>query len=69
MAITEACKEAIWLKSYLVSSMKTYRLSQSFVIVRVPFFSQKTRYFVREQSTLMCSIILCMISLLVVILL
>ena len=48
---------------YLVNLVTTCRLPQFFVIVRVLFSSQKIGCLMIEQSTLMYSIILCMISL------
>ena len=56
-------------KDYLVNLVITCRLPQFFVIVRMLFSLQKIICFIRGQSTLMCGIILCVISLLVVILL
>ncbi|KAG8496828.1 hypothetical protein CXB51_008136 [Gossypium anomalum] len=68
MAITEACKEAIWLKGLFSEINKNLQISTVFVTVRVPSFLQKIKCFMREQNTLMFGIILFVILLLVVIL-
>ncbi|KAG8471605.1 hypothetical protein CXB51_036639 [Gossypium anomalum] len=69
MAITEACKEAIWLKGLFSELNEDLQISTVFVTVRVPSFLQKIKCFMREQNTLMFGIILFVILLLVVILL
>ena len=70
MAIIEACKEAIWLKGLFSELSDNLKITIVFCdCQRVLFSSQKIRCFMRRQSTLMCGIILCVISLLMVILL
>ncbi|KAG8503402.1 hypothetical protein CXB51_001378 [Gossypium anomalum] len=66
MAITDACKEAIWLKGLFSELNEDLQIS---TVVRVPSFLQKTKCFMREQNTLMFGIILFVILLLAVILL
>ncbi|KAG8502968.1 hypothetical protein CXB51_000803 [Gossypium anomalum] len=68
-AITEACKEAIWLKGLFSELNEDLQSAQYCVTVRVPSFLQKIKCFMREQNTLMFGIILFVILLLVVILL
>ncbi|KAG8472490.1 hypothetical protein CXB51_034176 [Gossypium anomalum] len=68
MAITEACKEAIWLKGLFSELNEDLQISTVFT-VRMPSFLQKIKCFMREQNTLMFGIILFVILLLVVILL
>jgi len=68
MAITKVFKDTIWLKGLFGELTKTYRLLRSFVIVKVISSLQRIKCFMREQSTLMFGIILCVKLLFVVIL-
>lgn len=57
MAITEAAKEAIWLKAYLESLVLDKKESQYFVTIRVLFNYQRTKFIMQERSTLTSDII------------
>ncbi|KAG8482499.1 hypothetical protein CXB51_024054 [Gossypium anomalum] len=53
MAITEACKEAIWLKGLFSELNEAFKSVQYFVTVKVPSSLQKIKCFMREQNILM----------------
>ncbi|KAG8474542.1 hypothetical protein CXB51_031315 [Gossypium anomalum] len=69
IAITEDCKEAIWLKGLFSELNEDLQINKYFVTVRMSSLLQKIKCFMREQNTLMFGIILFVILLLVVILL
>ena len=69
MAITEACKEAIWLKGFLGEICDDLQTTTVFYDSQESFFSRKIRCSMRGQNTLMFVTALFVRSLLMVTLL